>query len=358
MKKPVMALLLALTLLLPLSAALADESRIPPAYPVPDYVTWLLEVASEEVGYREGDHGYSKYGEWAGDPYGQWCAEFLCWCVDQVDQRHGTALLNEVYPLYSGTNTGRNWYVSHGRYLVRWGQLENWGYQWLKGSDHFLQTGDYIPQPGDWVLFTWTSDLNTDHVAMVEYCTRDSEGNVTIHVIEGNTPVAVKRAEYPLTYSRILGYGTVHDACNWTIRSGNSGMKVRQLQEKLVSLGYLSGEQVDGVYGGSMVQAIRAVQQAEGIPVSGIANIATQNAIDRRIRILFVDDPNNWLVDDDAGDDELDLDSMSDPCDLLFPSGGAGPARNEDWEDDELMTNDTPEDLTEDSAPDWIEENR
>ena len=56
----------------------AAEERIEPAELVPNYVTWLLEVAGEEVGYREGDHGYSKYGEWAGDPYCQWCAEFLC----------------------------------------------------------------------------------------------------------------------------------------------------------------------------------------------------------------------------------------------------------------------------------------
>ena len=51
---------------------------IQPAYPVPDYVEKLLGVASEEVGYTEGEHGFSKYGEWAGDPYAQWCAEFQC----------------------------------------------------------------------------------------------------------------------------------------------------------------------------------------------------------------------------------------------------------------------------------------
>ena len=91
MQKPFMALLLAAALLIP-CAALAGETRIPPSQPVPDYVTWLLDTAVGEIGYREGDHGYTKYGEWAGDPYCQWCAEFLCWCVDQVDRQHGTAL--------------------------------------------------------------------------------------------------------------------------------------------------------------------------------------------------------------------------------------------------------------------------
>ena len=49
---------------------------------MPDYVTALLEVAAGEVGYTEQDHGWSKYGAWAGDGYAQWCAEYLCWCVD------------------------------------------------------------------------------------------------------------------------------------------------------------------------------------------------------------------------------------------------------------------------------------
>ena len=45
--------------LLPLtvSSAPAAEEIIPPQWPVPDYVQWLLEVASGEVGYTEEEHG-------------------------------------------------------------------------------------------------------------------------------------------------------------------------------------------------------------------------------------------------------------------------------------------------------------
>ena len=297
-----LALLLALTLWTAAIPALADETVIEPQWPVPDYVTWLLEIASAEVGYEEGPHGYSKYGEWAGDPYAQWCAEFLCWCVNQVDQQHGTELLRNVYPLYSGSNGGRNWYIRQGRYLVRNGHLENWGYQWLKGTDHFLTTGDYIPQPGDWVFFTWTSNTDTDHVAMVEYCTRNAAGDVTIHVIEGNNPTGVTRGTYALTYNRILGYGTVHDAADWTIRSGCSGEKVRQLQDKLIYMGYLPDGAADGAYGGATRQAIEDFQRSQGIQVSGIANIATQLALDEAVRIAVNNDPATWQVVDDEDD--------------------------------------------------------
>lgn len=296
------ALLLALALCLGSAAAWAEVTVLEPLWPVPDYVTWLLEIADEEVGYEEGPHGYSKYGEWAGDPYAQWCAEFLCWCVNQVDQRHGTELLRNTYPLYSGTNVGRNWFIEHGRYIVRNGNLEGWGYQWLKGTDHFLTTGDYIPQPGDWVFFTWTSNTDTDHVAMVEYCTQDRHGNITIHVIEGNNPTGVTRGTYDLSYNRILGYGTVHDAADWTMRGGCSGEKVRQLQESLIYLGYLPEGSADGTYGSATQAAVEAFQRAEGIKVNGIATIDTQLALGHALEHAIDSDPATWQVIDEEED--------------------------------------------------------
>ena len=121
-----LTLLLTAGLLLP--CAKAEDTVLEPLWHVPDYVQWLLDVARGEIGYKEGPHGYSKYGEWAGDAYAQWCAEFLCWCVDQVDQQHGTELLRNVYPMYSGQNVGRDWFIRQGRYVTRNGNLANWGY--------------------------------------------------------------------------------------------------------------------------------------------------------------------------------------------------------------------------------------
>ena len=295
--KKIAAFLACLLMLPAMAQALSSQTVIEPAWPVPDYVTWLLEVAAGEVGYREGEHGYSKYGEWAGDPYAQWCAEYLCWCVDQVDQQHGTQLLDQVYPLYSGSNTGRDWFIRQGRYIVRCGNLEGWGYQWLRNEDSFITTGSYIPQPGDWVFFTWDSDRDTDHVAMVEYCTRDENGNVQLHVLEGNTPVEVKRAVYDLTYTRILGYGTVHDVADVTMRSGNTGEKVRQLQEKLMLLGLV--DKADGMFGPATAEAVKSFQTLQGMKATGIASIAMQKALDRAVDEAIDNDPATWLVVDE-----------------------------------------------------------
>ncbi|MBQ8654318.1 MAG: peptidoglycan-binding protein [Clostridia bacterium] len=299
--KKLAALTLTLCLCLSACPALALSSRtvIEPAFPVPDYVTNLLDVARGELGYTEGERGYTKYGEWKGDPYAQWCAEYLCWCVDQVDQRFGTQLLRNVYPLYSGTNTGRDWYIRQGRYVCRWGNVDGWGYQWLKGESEFITTGSYVPQPGDWVFFTWDDDRDTDHVAMVEYCTQDQDGKVTIHVLEGNAPSAVQRQTYDLTYSRILGFGTVHDVMDITMRSGCSGVKVQLLQDKLAYLGYLPSDKADGRYGTATAQAVNDFQKLHGLKTHGIANIATQYLLDEKYQEALDNDPATWTVIDD-----------------------------------------------------------
>ncbi len=295
--KHVFALCLAFLLLL--SAAGAEENRLPPVETVPDYVQWLLEVAGEEVGYREGEHGWNKYGAWSGDPYAQWCAEFLCWCVDQVDQRHGTHLLNRLYPLYSGQNTGRAWFIRAGRFIVRKGEGEGWGYEWLKGHSAFIRTVDYIPQPGDYVFFTWTSGTDTDHVALVEYCAQDTEGRTMIHVIEGNNPVSVARNVYSLYDTQILGYGTVHDLADITMRYGNSGEKVRQLQESLAYLGFLESRFVTGDFGNATAAAVRSFQNAHRLRGHSIANMETQRVLQEEVELKRDRDPDTWTVVDE-----------------------------------------------------------
>ena len=288
-----------LLLLLFLSPAYAaEEEIIPPAWDVPDYVTALLEVASEEVGYTE-DHGRTKYGEWAGDPAAQWCAEFVCWCVDQVDQRTGTSLLRSVYPYYTSSNTGKNWFIKAGRYVVRKGRVEGWGYEWLKGSDSFIKSGDYIPQPGDWVFFNWGGGTDTEHVALVEYCTEDRGGNITVHVIEGNNPSTVARNTYELNSSSILGYGTVREVADTTMVFGNQGEKVRQLQERLAYLGFLRSDLVTGKFTDSTTEAIRAYQEARGLRIIGVANRETQQLLEKEYNEAYQNDPDIWSVVDE-----------------------------------------------------------
>ncbi len=291
----VLCLLLCLCIL----ASSTAEDILEPVLPVPEYVTWLLDTARGELGYKE-DKGYTKYGEWAGDPYCQWCAEFLCWCVDQTEKKHNVPLLNTVFPLYSGSNTGRAWFIRNGRFAVRSGEVEGWGYEWLRGEKEYLKTGSYIPQPGDYMFFSWTSGEDTDHVALVEYCSREKNGTILVHVIEGNNPSSVARNVYELTNSRILGYGIVYgDLVDITMRFGNNGTKVLQLQERLNYIGCLNQEYITGNYGNATVASVRQFQADHGLKQSGIANNETQLALHEEWERIRDADPAVWTVVDD-----------------------------------------------------------
>ena len=68
--KHIVTLLLALSLLLG-ACALAD-----------DRADMLVAAAVNELGYSATKGGYSKYGEWGGSAYGEWCSEFVSWCVN------------------------------------------------------------------------------------------------------------------------------------------------------------------------------------------------------------------------------------------------------------------------------------
>lgn len=279
------------------AAPAAQAEQIPPAYPVPEYVTWLLNIARSELGYTEKPDGTTKYGEWVNNPQAQWCAEFLCWSVDQVDQAYQTNLLKNIYPLYGATNIGLNWFLREGRYLARSGFVNAWGSQWYLADGEPIAANSYVPQPGDWVFFSYTPSGDTTHVAMVEFCSREADGLVKVHVLEGNNPDKVQQAVYDITDWRILGYGTVHDVAGIVLRGGNEGTQVKRLQEKLVILNLLTDADVTGTYSQRTSDAVRAFQSRENQTATGIANRQTQLAINAAVDKQLNERNQYWVVD-------------------------------------------------------------
>jgi hypothetical protein len=292
---PVLLIFLAGMLAFPGYAA--EESAIAPAYPVPGYVAHLLDVARGELGYTEQESGYTRYGEWSGSPYCEWCAEFLCWCVSTTDSLYGTGLLNAVYPYYTGTNTGLNWFLDQGRYIARKGFVDGWGTQWYIKDGRPIERNGYIPQPGDWMFFSSAANKDTTHVAMVEYCSRDLAGKVSVHVLEGNMPDKVQRAVYPLDEWSILGYGTVLDLADIVLRGGSAGKKVWALQENLAYAGFLDAGEVDGRFGNTTADAVRKFQQIIYGAQTGIANRETQLALVKFVQDRMLNDLSKWVVD-------------------------------------------------------------
>ncbi|HSK68604.1 MAG TPA: peptidoglycan-binding protein, partial [Candidatus Limnocylindria bacterium] len=271
--------------------------EIPPLFPVIPEVEALLDAARGEIGYVEARDGTTKYGRWFKDPAAQWCAEFLCWSAAQAEEALGKPLLEVRFPLYGGRNTGRDWFMAQGRYVARTGFVDGWGSQWYTGEAAQMKANSYVPQPGDWVFFSFTRSGDTTHAAVVEKCLRDENGQVFVQVIEGNNPDRVQRALYLLSDWRIQGYGTVRDVADIVLRPGAKGAKVRTLQGRLSVLGLLGEPDVTGTYGARTQEAVKAFQSMRGLNPTGIASQPTQLELAAYANRWLREHTEFWTVD-------------------------------------------------------------
>lgn len=136
---------------------------------------------------KSGDSTYTYFSEWyidgyARDPrwnqYTPWCACFLSWGADQMK-----AYIDGDPPRFAK--------VDDGMKLFR--------------DDQWRDSGA-TPIPGDYVFFDWDGGTDPDHVGAV-LCV---EGDF-LYTIEGNSGGRVAVQRYPLSDSRIVGYGVL----NW-----------------------------------------------------------------------------------------------------------------------------------------------
>ena len=299
MKRLLFAVLLSVFLfgVLAITAEEGVRTPIAPAYPVPEDVTAILKVARNELGYTEQRDGTTKYGQWYGDATAEWCAEYLCWSVAQAEEALGKKLLQVKYPLYGATNIGRDWFIKQGRYIARTGFITGWGSQWYTGQSTQMERNSYIPQPGDWVFFSYTPSGDTTHVALVEQSLEDATGKKYVQVLEGNLPDRVQRTIYPHEDWRIQGYGTVHELADIVLRGGNESTKVSKLQEKLVIIGLLGHTEVNGKYNYQTQEAVRSFQSMNNLSQTGIANQQTQLALETFARDWMMNHTEFWTVD-------------------------------------------------------------
>ena len=91
----------------------------------------------------------------------------------------------------------------------------------------------------------------------------------------------------------------MHDLADITMRFGNSGEKVRQLQESLAYLGYLEPRFVTGDFGNATASAVRDFQSRHGLKTNSIANQATQRRMQDEVDQKKDQDPATWTVIDE-----------------------------------------------------------
>ena len=243
---------------------------------------WLLvlKIAQEEIGYVEGPlNNQSKYGEWFCQRRVAWCAEFLTWCVNEADTRYGTELLRNVYPWYGTSKEGAPWFMARGRFVSDTGIVPGGREkQWLIGADQYMQEHEYIPSPGDYLwIFYYSTKQGPDHVAIVEGVSRDENGELQIHVIEGNNPDRVQRAVYPHNYKLIYGYGTPDRHAYTNISLYDRGDDVQVLEDILVADGIMKPRtQYKDQMDKKLRDALKTYQRKHGLTVTGTWDLETR----------------------------------------------------------------------------------
>lgn len=142
-------------------------------------------------GEIKGGSDYTYFSEWYIDNYEShpgwnqytpWCGCFLSWAADQQK-----ASIDGAPPRFADVDEGMKGF---------------------KDSRMWRERGDTnnMPIPGDYVFFDWDGRTDPDHVGAV-LCV---EGNF-LYTIEGNSGGRVAVNRYPLSDSRIVGYGVL----NW-----------------------------------------------------------------------------------------------------------------------------------------------
>ncbi len=155
----------------------------------------VVAVAESQIGYTESTanftlddddetrKGYTRYGAWAGNEYGDWDAMFASFCL------HYAGISKKDFPEATGAYA---WSVS------------------LKKIDLYQAAEDYTPVAGDLVFFDTDEDGKIDRVGIISAVNEKKE---QLTVIEGDyeedNADAVCKNKYALNDSEIVGYGTV-----------------------------------------------------------------------------------------------------------------------------------------------------
>ncbi len=157
----------------------------------------LVLAAQVQLGYKEsienftmaedGTHkGYTRYGAFAGEPYCNWDAAFVSFCLHYA----GIQNKDTETPVFPKVNETAKWCEE---------------FEKLKEGNSAFLTGPegYVPAAGDLIFFQRENEETAVQMGIV--ASFDQEKN-EIHVIEGNSQNEVKENIYPLGEAHITRF--------------------------------------------------------------------------------------------------------------------------------------------------------
>lgn len=247
----------------------------------------LLNVARKELGYHEGYNNQIKYAEnnWDNQFYG-WDLQNQPWCDVFVDYCFCTAFGMQLGAAMTYQSIGRG------------SALCSASASYYKNNGAFYN----YPQPGDQIFFYYSGSIN--HTGIVESVVGSGENWTSLTTIEGNSSDQVARRTYNRGNSSLAGFGRpkwslvtnsstalpvpstspiTHTTVSSTIlRKGSTGTAVKEMQEKLIKLGYSCGpDGADGDFGKNTLAAVLKFQGEHGLGVDGEVGPLTMAALNK-----------------------------------------------------------------------------
>ncbi len=165
-------------------------------------------VAQTQIGYKESTEnymagedgstmGYTRYGAWSGDTYGDWNTDFAAFCLN-----------------YAG--------VPADKFPVNADDLDAW-ITAMNDSGYYGDPDSTDPQPGDLIVLQKADQDGRQTIGIVSETETDGDGNVTkVKVIEGDCDDEVKENTYAADSAEIVGYGLVNEAYGDVVGSGDT----------------------------------------------------------------------------------------------------------------------------------------
>ena len=138
--------------------------------------------------------------------------------------------------------------------------------------------------------------VNTGSLVLRKSASKDSQALQTLEKGDTVTVQSQTGDWYKVRYGSYTGYvmkqylkvtGEVESAeeaaSSDSLRPGDSGSRVKSLQQSLKNLGLYTGS-VDGVYGSGTVQAVKAFQKKKGLTQDGVAGSKTLAALETAVK--------------------------------------------------------------------------
>ncbi|MBQ0037624.1 MAG: hypothetical protein KBS74_03030 [Clostridiales bacterium] len=188
------------------------EKTIADAQRTGNWAADVVAIAKTQLGYEESSanyrvqsdgvstKGYTRYGDWYGAPYGDWCAMFCSFCLDYAGVKD--------FPLDACCE---DWINALSK---------------LPNGGRYRPAGEYLPKSGDLIFLDWEATRQVsakdaaqalehamktvDHVGIVSEVIEGTQNSAAkLRTIEGNNGDLVACHTYDLDSAVILGYGVL-----------------------------------------------------------------------------------------------------------------------------------------------------